>query len=359
MLSKFELNVTDTHNRARVVKAAAALGIVALLVIVSSMFLNNVIATPVSPREAEIRGWVNALRDANLTTDRQQAQSNLEKAGAEAVPALTAALRSNDPVVRRNAADMLGFIAAPSASAALQEALSRDPVPEVRVNAAAALGAIGSAASLNALQNAGVLDTSATVRQAANNAATSARNALAKSAGQDPNAVQAVTVAPGQSDTVYLASSRDLLISRNGGGQWTTLPQALPSMVSTLAVNPTNPDIVYAGMQSLGMYLSADGGRTWQSLTRNFSNEAIGSSTVTAIAVDPSNPTRVVMAHGIRIGDAGATFFPLGILSSKDGGKSWANVTDLSEGQLVTQMSIKDNKVYALTGDKVLIAALP
>jgi len=65
-----------------------------------------------------------------------------------------------------------------------------------------------------------------------------------------------------------------------------------------------------------------------------------------------------VMAHGIRFGDSNATFMPLGILSSQDGGQSWKYVMDLSENQIVTRLQVRDGKVYALTSDKVLIAPL-
>ena len=355
MLKRMELNLTNGETNKKALRALAALVAVVLLVGVSALFLNNVIATPLNPREAQIRSWVTDLRDADLTAKRQEAQKNLEAAGAEAVPALVTALHANDPVVRRNAADMLGYIGSASAGDALVQALSQDPVPAVRTNAAYALGSIKSAAGLNALQRSSVLDTSAQVRQAASDSITAMTNAIAKSAGKDPAQVQAVAA---QADTIYLASQRDLLVSRSGA-QWETLTQALPSLASTLSINPTNPNILYAGMHSMGMFLSTDGGRTWQSLTRNFSNEAIGQSTVTAITVDPADPMRVIMAHGIRIGDLGATFMPLGILSSKDGGQTWANVTDLEEGQLVTQLAVKDNKVYALTGDKILIVPLP
>jgi hypothetical protein len=358
MLKKIELNFSKFETQNKGIKIAGAIALVAVLVIGSTLFLNNVIATPVSPREVQLRTWVNALHDQDLTTQRQEAQTQLEAAGAEAVPALTTALRSNDQVMRANAADMLGFIASPLASDALQQTLNQDPVPSIRTNAAYALGAIKTSSGLNALDRASAVDTSPTVRQAASTAADTVRASLAQRAGQDLALVQAITVAPGQPNTVYLATKRDLIVSHDGGTKWNTLSQTLPSLASTLAVNPTNPDIVYAGMYSLGMALSTDGGRTWQSLTRNFSNEAIGGSTVTAITVDPSDPMRVVMAHGILIGDASATFFPLGILSSKDGGQTWANVLDLQEGQQVTRLSISDGKVYAVAGDKVLIAPL-
>jgi hypothetical protein len=293
-----------------------------------------------------------------LTSKRQNAQNQLELAGEEAVPALLTALHSNNVNVRRNAADVLGYIASPLATEVLKQSLGSDPASAVRANAAWALGEIKDASALTNLERASVLDTSVQVRNNASQSLTNVQNSLIQRAGRDLNDVNVVAVAPNQANTIYLANQRDLLISRDNGAQWETFKQALPSVASALTVNPTNPEILYAGMHSQGLYLSTDGGRTWQSLTRNFSNEAIGLSTVTAATVDPTNPMRVVMAHGIRIGNTGSDFFPLGILFSNDGGKTWGNVMDLEEGQLVTRLQIQDGKVYALTADRVLIAPL-
>lgn len=358
MLKKMEMNFTTNETKLRMLKIFGALIVGILLVGVSAVLLNNVVATPASPRELQIRGWVNELGEDGLTSKRQNAQNQLELAGEEAVPALVTALHSNNPNVRRNAADVLGYIASPRATAELIRALGSDPASAVRANAAWALGEIKDASALTNLERASVLDTSLQVRNMANESLTRVHTAVAQRAGRDASQVNVIAVAPNQANTIYLASQRDLLISRDNGAQWETFTQALPSLTSALAVNPTNPNILYAGMHSQGMYLSTDGGRTWQSLTRNFSNEAIGQSTVTAITVDSSNPLRVVMAHGIRIGSTGADFFPLGILSSNDGGKTWGNVMDLEEGQLVTRLQIQNGKVYGLTSDKVLIAGL-
>jgi len=358
MLKKMEMNLTTNETKMRLLKFFGAVVAVLLLVAVSAAVLNNVVATPISPREAQIRGWVGDLAEEGLTSKRQQAQTQLESAGEEAVPALVTALHSNSPAVRANAADVLGFIASTRATDTLVQSLGTDPVSAVRENAAWALGEIKDVAAMNALEHASVLDPSPQVREAANSSIGNVRDSLVQRAGRDVASVNVIAVAPGQNDTVYLASHRDLLVSRDRGAKWETLPQALPSLASALAVNPTNPNILYAGMHSQGMYLSTDGGRTWQSLTRNFSNEAVGQSTVTALTVDPTDPMRVVMAHGIRIGDTGNQFFPLGILSSNDGGKTWGNVTDLEEGQTVTRLEIRDGKVYALTDDRVLITAL-
>lgn len=359
MVKQNAMHFTHTEIGRRALRVAALVGALALFIVVSTFVLNNVIATPVSPREAQIRGWVGVLNNKALTKERQAAQQKLEAAGEEAAPALISALNSNDAILRGNAAEMLGYIASPRATDALTQILRTDRVAVVRVNAANALGSIQAASAIPALAASSVVDPSQSVRQASASALENVYARVAQSAHKDISQVQAIAVAPSQTDVAYLASGRDLLVSRDGGAQWDTLAQTLPSLVSTLEVNPTNANILFAGLHSQGMYLSVDGGRTWQTLTRNFSNQAIGQSTVTAITVDPANPMRVIMAHGIRFGDSNATFMPLGILTSQDGGKSWQHVMDLQEGQIVTRLQVRDNQVFALTANQVLIAPLP
>ena len=100
MLKKIELYSTKFEIRNKWLKVAGAVALVAVLIAGSTFFLNNVVATPISPREVQLRGWVSALSDQDLTTQRQEAQTQLEAAGAEAVPSLVTALHSNDAVTR-------------------------------------------------------------------------------------------------------------------------------------------------------------------------------------------------------------------------------------------------------------------
>src|SRR2546421_3074765 len=111
MLKKFETNLTTNETKTRMQKIGIAAVVLVFLIAASALVLNNVIATPVSPRELEIRGWVSDMGTSGLTAKRQEAQSQLEKAGEEAVPALMTALRSNNVNIRSNAADVLGYIA--------------------------------------------------------------------------------------------------------------------------------------------------------------------------------------------------------------------------------------------------------
>ena len=61
----------------------------------------------------------------------------------------------------------------------------------------------------------------------------------------------------------------------------------------SIAVHPTNPNLVYAGAAQGGLYRSTDGGTTWTPLMDNAASLAIG-----AIAIAPSQPDTVYVGTG-------------------------------------------------------------
>jgi hypothetical protein len=63
--------------------------------------------------------------------------------------------------------------------------------------------------------------------------------------------------------------------------------------VSAIAVDPTNPKIVYVGGAQGGVYRSLNGGKTWEPLMEGALNFAIG-----CITVDPKDPTKVLIGTG-------------------------------------------------------------
>jgi photosystem II stability/assembly factor-like uncharacterized protein len=63
--------------------------------------------------------------------------------------------------------------------------------------------------------------------------------------------------------------------------------------VSAIAIDPTNPKIVYVGGAQGGVYRSLDGGQTWEQLLVGAVNFAIGS-----ITVDPADSTKVLIGTG-------------------------------------------------------------
>lgn len=139
----------------------------ALVLALVFAYISQAEATAASPAEIQIQGWVRELQSDGLTTKRQIAQQQLEAAGEAAVPALVTATHSHDPIVRRNATEMLGYIASPRAAAVLVELLRSDPAPDVRRNAAWALGELRDGTYQTVLEQAAQSDKSRAVRQSA------------------------------------------------------------------------------------------------------------------------------------------------------------------------------------------------
>ncbi len=101
-------------------------------------------------------------------------------------------------------------------------------------------------------------------------------------------------------------------ISLNGGGT-----------ISSLAINPASPNIVYATADLSGVYKSYDYGKTW-SHSRGGLN-TLADWTVAAIAVNPRNPNNLFIGSG-EVWDHPAGNYG-GLFRSDDGGKNWKLVT--------------------------------
>lgn len=321
----------------------------ALLIVISAS------AKPPSAAEMHIQTLVNELQQDRLTAGRQNAQRELEMGGEEAVPALMTALHSDNPILRRNAADMLGFIASPNSTSSLQYALENDSAAAVRVNAAWALGEIESYAQVRTLERAGLLDNNARVRETSRDSIARIRARLALSAGMDERELNAFAVAPTSSDIIYIAMRRDLLITRDGGKTWTRLQNVLPSLTNVLTASPADPLTLYAGVDSLGIYMSIDGGHEWMAMNKGLNIPAGGRYEVSAITLDPVNPARVLIATGVMLGTGDVEFVPLGVLQSSNGGETWKQVPNLKLDEPLTQLLFERNRVFALAGNRVTI----
>lgn len=343
-------------NRRRTFAAVVALGVLIGLVAMAAF---NATATPRSTAEMQMAGWVNDLKSDGLTTQRQQAQRNLELAGEAAVPQLVVALRSDSTAQRRNAADMLGYIASPQATTALQNVLRTDTVPAVRRNAAWALGEIQDARAINDLQQASITDRSEMVRGASADSLARIRTTLAKNAQVNEQLIGAYASSPSVPNLVYVAAKRDLSVSQDGGKTWTTVSNALPSQASALAVNPTNAQELYLGVEAMGIYKSSDGGKTWSAINSGITLTPGARDAISAIAIDPENANVLYLAHGVWLGTGQVSFYPIGLLSSHDGGKTWQELSAGTSTDAISKLAFRDGQLYGLAGSRVLTLMTP
>jgi photosystem II stability/assembly factor-like uncharacterized protein len=98
--------------------------------------------------------------------------------------------------------------------------------------------------------------------------------------------------------------------------------------VNTVAIDPTNAQIIYAGTPASGLWKSTNGGNGWTPLFTD-----LPSMGVSGIAVHPTAPDTVYIATGD--GD-GADTYSAGVLKSYDGGQTW-NPTGLAWNILQTR----------------------
>ncbi|HEX4438868.1 MAG TPA: S-layer homology domain-containing protein [Thermoanaerobaculia bacterium] len=94
-----------------------------------------------------------------------------------------------------------------------------------------------------------------------------------------------------------------------GLNRWTTKGPDLAG-ISTLAVDPTNPSIVYAGTSAAGVLRSEDGGATWESAWSGMTEPS-----VLSLAVDPVAPSTVYAGTQSSF-----------VARSSDGGRSWISL---------------------------------
>ena len=139
----------------------------------------------------------------------------------------------------------------------------------------------------------------------------------------------AITGIPGKPNVFYMAPNNGGVWKTTDYGQtWNPIFDDQPTgSIGTLAVAPSNPDIIYVGSgEGLrrpdlsvgdGIYKSTDGGHTWQHLGFRDAQQ-IGS-----ILVDPKNPNRIFVA---ALGHPYGPNAERGIYRSLDGGTTWEKV---------------------------------
>jgi photosystem II stability/assembly factor-like uncharacterized protein len=164
--------------------------------------------------------------------------------------------------------------------------------------------------------------------------------------GQDTQSIGAIAVAPANSDVIYVASGEglhrpDLSVgdgiyrSSDAGKTWTHLGPRDGQQIPALAVDPKNPDRVFAAVlghpygpnTERGIFRSEDGGRHWEKVL--YKDENTGGSDV---VIDPKNP-QVVYASlwNDRLGpwEDGNSYETAngGLFKSTDGGTTWKRLT--------------------------------
>ena len=131
--------------------------------------------------------------------------------------------------------------------------------------------------------------------------------------------IRALTVHPAKPNVLFAGANSGIYVSHDRGAKWEKLDSPMDSLhVWSIAIDPNNPDTMFAGTCPPYLFRTKDGGRKWEKLSVEISKEcAIGTPRVTALAVDPLEP-RTVWA-GVEID---------GVYRSLDGGDTWTHIED-------------------------------
>lgn len=123
---------------------------------------------------------------------------------------------------------------------------------------------------------------------------------------------------------IYLPSAREAArqgLSKAGQLQsWKNLgPGNIGGRTRSLVIQPDNPNIMYAAGVTGGVWKSLNGGRTWRPLT-----DLLPNIVVSALAMDPSDPRILYAGTGEGVFRAG--FRGAGIFKSVNSGKTWTRL---------------------------------
>jgi photosystem II stability/assembly factor-like uncharacterized protein len=153
--------------------------------------------------------------------------------------------------------------------------------------------------------------------------------------------------------------------SIDAGKTWKLMGLELTKNIHRIIIDPTNPNIVYAGVIGFpwgehperGVFKTTDGGKTWEKIL--FVNNGTGCA---ELIMDSSNPNKLFAAmweHRRKPWTFNSGGHGSGLYVTLDGGKTWSKKTDkdgLPEGNLGRiGLAISKNKpevVYALIESK-------
>jgi len=153
-----------------------------------------------------------------------------------------------------------------------------------------------------------------------------------------------IAVAPSNPDIVYVGGGEfpvrgnvshgdGMWKTTDGGKTWAFLGLADTRHISRVRVHPTNPDLVYVGAQGhvwgpnaeRGVFRSKDGGKSWAKIL--YRNDSTG---IADLAMDPTNPSVLYAGFWqvyrkpwtLESGGKGS-----GMFKSTDGGDTWSEIT--------------------------------
>ena len=165
--------------------------------------------------------------------------------------------------------------------------------------------------------------------------------------------IRAIAIHPTQPNKMWVGSaSGGIWRSTDGGTTWSGSGDFLPSMsITSIVISPTNPDVLFAGtgeyfvasanapyqesIRGAGVLRSTDGGVTWAALAPTHPDSNLDWSHVRRLAIHPTNGNIVLAATWS------------GVFRTTNGGASWAKVLASGDTSDVQFDPLDGNKALA------------
>ncbi|MDZ7361117.1 MAG: hypothetical protein ONB46_10370 [candidate division KSB1 bacterium] len=136
-------------------------------------------------------------------------------------------------------------------------------------------------------------------------------------------------------NVIYCSTEDGVFGSKNGAQSWKRLGLSIKN-VRVIAQNPRDNQMLVAGTENNGIYISWDGGKVWAK-----SAAGLDDATFYTVAFDPNHP-EIMYAGG----------YATGVYKSIDAGRSWKRSTEGLKNLNVHSLAVdpaNSNRVYAGT----------
>lgn len=152
--------------------------------------------------------------------------------------------------------------------------------------------------------------------------------------------VYEIRIASSNSDIFYMTMSDGIYKTVDRGATWTKTSFPIQNLDPNsdnrmsgqkLAIDPSNPNVVFAGTQKDGLWVTRDGGTSWQKIA------AVPQGTNTA---DPSMTGISIQGNVVYVGTAGS-----GVYASNDSGLTWKAIG--GPGTIASAAISPDGSYYA------------
>ncbi len=146
--------------------------------------------------------------------------------------------------------------------------------------------------------------------------------------------LRTIAVSPDNAGVVYLASSKALYKTINGGKSWSEIVsfKGTANAITTLAIDPLNSAIVLAGTMD-GLYMSGDRGKNWK---RAFTGFGGLEASILSVAIHPVEPGAIFIGT------------KAGLFRSDSGGKGWKRIQQIPTNAVVSSLSLTSSKPHTL-----------